>query len=128
FRWPTMNMEVNALYPGTGGTQDVFRDPLDPTGTLLAYNRTTRVGWWNSPQRQTFERLLHSVSDPQLPTPAPLNSSSFQPMAYHAIPVVVSWGRNQKLGITRINQASNPDPMPDGGPDSFDNLYSFRLR
>jgi hypothetical protein len=100
---PTVNtsfiVELDGYMPS--GANAVFRDPLDPTGTLMdpswnnAANNTPTGGvYW-------FELLLHPVHNP--------SAAQWTPMSWFTMPTVVSAGKNGVLGDT-------------------DDLLSFRLR
>jgi prepilin-type N-terminal cleavage/methylation domain-containing protein len=126
YRWPTgtANGELNTLNPAAPGAAPgtTIGDPDDPTGLLM------NLTWWNytpptgPAPRPLFEQICHSVSTPVGSGSAPA------PASYYMTPVIVSAGKNNILGLARV-PSTNPDPMaPDGTDDSFDNIYSFRLR
>jgi prepilin-type N-terminal cleavage/methylation domain-containing protein len=124
YRWPTMNDEVDALGPSkTSQSAQNFinRDPLDPEGLLMTQS------WYGSQNRQVFESLIHTLSNP-----SPI---SLKPARY-LVPVIASSGRDGESGIlppTTAKFGPAPDPMQfDTSPTSkhfdYDNIYSYHLR
>jgi prepilin-type N-terminal cleavage/methylation domain-containing protein len=84
YRWPTGNIEIDALNPAQPGNRSyAFRDPQDRDGLLLGY------GWWNGTHTAAmngsypFETLFHPVftiwqyapGDPRNPANMPANSN-----------------------------------------------------
>jgi prepilin-type N-terminal cleavage/methylation domain-containing protein len=114
FRFPTPlpgpALDMQSAAPAKTGRTALFRDPLDPSGTLL--NAT----WLGSPNGATFVNLVHAI-----PPPPP-------PQSFYIIPVIVSSGSDRTLGLN-INWP--PPPLPDMNvlsPAANDNLYSFQLQ
>jgi prepilin-type N-terminal cleavage/methylation domain-containing protein len=142
YRWP-IDRSGGELANSNPHKTSTIGDPLDPDGRLLSPS-------WNNPQayagRQgvwAFEKLLHPVRD--------LTS---KPASYYTVPVIASTGAS--AGTKSANQPyldvytfmGLPQPPPEtapvvglptalrhdpmalatGTPDSFDNIYSFRMR
>jgi len=133
YRWP-VNDEVNNSNPA--GATSKNNDPLDPEGLLLD---PTWNNWNNFRNLQGvfwFEQYCHPIKVGNAREP-----QSYSPKSYYMVPVIASAGRNNKLGL-----AQSPVPFPpftgqfcsspqlpdlmssDGTADSYDNIYSIRLR
>ena len=133
YRWPTLNLEVDASNPAQPGTreQTLLRDPQDEKGALLD------GFWWNSPApdspdlRFKFEANLHLVSQVISPTGQqppfvydPNQVIQVKQYEYYMVPTLVSAGPNKKFGILApqqpyiVNPALfvNPPPPPGTPP------------
>jgi len=108
FRFPTDHPDLQAAAPKTGKAA-AFRDPLDPDGTLLnaAWYDTPLAAFNNQKAGVVFEQLFHKIS-----------STPKQGPTLYTIPVIVSAGKDQKLGLSAGSMAPT-------GPDALDNIYSF---
>jgi prepilin-type N-terminal cleavage/methylation domain-containing protein len=140
YRWP-IPTELTGSNPNKTSR---FGDPLDPDGLLMS------PGWNNTQAYQkqqgvwAFEKLLH-----------PVHVGS-QPVSYYTVPVIASAGPTAGvkqpgqpyayldvydfMGLPRPQESPPPmaglptalrhDPMTltGGTSDSFDNIYSFRMR
>jgi prepilin-type N-terminal cleavage/methylation domain-containing protein len=104
-RWPVGDSTLDSLYPVTDGS--VIRDPEDRDGLLTGSLATS---WWNTQNRATFEQVGHSVS------------KNGQPYAYYLVPVLVSGGRDGKMGISLDGTLT-----PTSAADAADNIYSYKL-
>jgi len=109
YRWPTASAAVDALRP----TNSVpFRDPLDPSGTLLNatwYGAATQL----TTNAQFFESLCHKIKPPTA-TGGGSNGA-------YLIPVIVSSGRDGVLGLdTTTLTVTN-------ATGAADNIYSYAL-
>lgn len=89
-----------------------FANPLDPDGKLIP------ATW---PNRKTFEGFAHKIA-----------ASTSPPVAYYTVPVIVSAGVDQKMGLTAKTMATQTNPAPDdtnGTPPYWqDNLFSYKLQ
>ncbi len=159
FRWPTGSVELDQLNPAApGSAQASFRDPQDPTGTLL------NLSWWmdnhqfpstaSPPYQWLFDNTLHSLTQMRSATPpgtwpyvgpspqgfpptgGPFGSpTNPQPgyyfvwgYEYYTVPVIASAGPNKGFGLTKF-PAGAPNAMTaDPTGDDSDNIYSYRLR
>jgi len=126
YRFPTGNTELDGTKPATL----VFRNPLDPEGTLLnpQWNNSKNV---NNPQcgAYWFQRICHKISN-----------TSGSPISYYAPPVVASSGRDGLFGMNHevfgvwpgppVQMLADMSPTtPVVAPDrTYDNIYSYRLR
>ena len=99
YRWPTANPAVDALRPTNAS---LFRDPLDPTGTLVS------PVWYTSNQRPLFEAICHQIIPPN---------------SVYLIPVIASAGRDGILGLDFTTMTVTPA----GNAFVNDNIYSYNL-
>lgn len=113
FRSPTSSAEVQGLNPAPAGSKAArFADPLDPDGKCLD------LAWHGDPtkppptNRATVEALTHPIA---VPSSSPMT-------AHYTLPVIVSAGRNTRLGVTARTMQTAVTA------DEGDNIYSFRLR
>jgi hypothetical protein len=124
YRYPTANTELDKLNPAATGPGTKARDPLDPTGLLMD------PGWnnWTNYNAQQgvylFDQNVHSVHTG--------SGNTYTAVSVYMVPVIVSAGPNQNLGIDTPPQSGNallPDPMSIINQDAAnDNIYSYRLR
>jgi hypothetical protein len=114
YRWPTKFADLNP-----NGAQPGAFDAMDRQGYLNSYAWLTNPNLL--PTINNFKLYLHDLGTPTaLNQPAP---------SYTLQPVVLSRGRDGKLGFLRPNGALVADPMSvsvQGQAD--DDLYSNRLR
>jgi prepilin-type N-terminal cleavage/methylation domain-containing protein len=154
YRWP-MGGEIAASNPyiESTATQIVIRNPLDPDAVLMQPDRSPTQPGWNTAIRNSsrfgvwaFEKLFHKVHGL-----AP--NGSYRPESYYTVPVVASAGPNvgaRTGAYLTVYEMMGLPPPPDEFPppaglpvalrhdpmemvtgaqkDSFDNIYSFRLR
>jgi prepilin-type N-terminal cleavage/methylation domain-containing protein len=128
FRWPT-DFPDNLLNS---------TDLQDPERTLTPTNMTDP--WYTSGLSAQFEKLCHSIHDP--------NTGQIRPL--YAPFALVSSGLNKKLGYTRAYNGTNPlipevlmpaypaitpnfgmaldPPPPLPSPDSNDNIISYSIK
>jgi prepilin-type N-terminal cleavage/methylation domain-containing protein len=131
YRWPAGNAEVDASNPA--GPSVAFRDPLDPDGLLQDpawnnwgnYSSMAGVFW--------FEQYCHPVHQGS-------GSPGYTAQSYYVVPVIVSAGRNNSLGLAPLPMPGPPFPIapaspflpdimaPDGTGADGDNINSFLLR
>lgn len=111
FRFPTNNAVLQAANPNAPGTKefDKVRDPLDPQGKLLDPT-------WSAVLRAQFELICGNNFK--------VSATGTYP-SYYTIPVIVSSGRNQKMGLDTDMSLL---PIPTNPNDANDNIYNFRLR
>ena len=113
-RWPTGDTTLDALTPLQ---KTKTRDLQDPEGLLINNN------WWSTatgapnPNRVTFEQNAHTLTKPDA-------SGQPQPHEYYMIPVLVSAGRDGKLGILPQDYKTLTVTTP---ADAKDNIYSYNL-
>jgi prepilin-type N-terminal cleavage/methylation domain-containing protein len=106
-RWPTGDTTLDALTPLQ---KTKTRDLQDPEGLLI--NST----WWATPSRITFEQNAHTLTKQ-------VNGAA-QAHEYYMIPVLVSGGRDGKLGILPQDYKTLTVTTP---ADAKDNIYSYNL-
>jgi prepilin-type N-terminal cleavage/methylation domain-containing protein len=114
FRFPWNNIDLQNSHPASTANK-TYPDPVDPTGTLV------NKEWYNlhpphssvMPRKQ-FEQEFHPVTWP-FPHPAGQRLEGC-----YVIPVIVSAGRDGKLGL-------NADFSLNPAQDALDNIYSYHL-
>src|SRR5579885_3339043 len=113
YRWGTANPDLVNTTPPAGFVNARFRDPLDPTGTLLDAKWNNAASYQAKGGVYWFEQYFHPVHV--------MNGTTWVPTAFYTVPTVVSAGRNEKMGLT----------WPLMGPisqDADDNIFSFAVR
>jgi prepilin-type N-terminal cleavage/methylation domain-containing protein len=136
YLFPFDNDELNdqTLPYGNPTTRQQSRDPQDPEGTLMdpTWRYTTAPNYSNN--AKAFMALLHPLPSATYPTAYSKLVQNFPDMARNLIPVIVSRGKDGKLGYS-----TTPDPNynktatfmtidPSAPNDSNDNIISYRLR
>jgi hypothetical protein len=109
-RWPTGDPTLDGLAPVKNPK---LRDLQDPEGLL------TNATWWGTvaapnPNRVAFEQNAHSLKKP--------DDATGQPYEYYVIPVLVSAGRDGKLGVSLDGKLTVTNAA-----DAKDNIYSYNL-
>jgi len=131
----TTDLDVKLNVPTNGSVLDALKtqsnDPQDPEGLLLdkAFYSSVLANQWTP----NFNGQPLNIGTPQNAPPlhAQINPQvvSTNPKVYlmrRLVPVIASAGPDGLLGGNVA--AINPMMALPGNPDSFDNLYSFRLR
>ena len=136
YRWPlgVAGSELAASNPNPNNY--AISDPLDPNGLLISSRWNTPAAYSGRAGVWAFEKLCHLVG-------------SGKPVSYYTVPVVASAGlstdgQNNVYQMMGLDLPQPPDyppaaglpaallPVPmniaNGTPDSWDNIYSFRMR
>jgi prepilin-type N-terminal cleavage/methylation domain-containing protein len=116
FRFPTGNPDLVVMNPAADNAANLYRDPLDPTGTLVSQN-------WNTNLVQLYEANIHPIVQSHDGTGHPV------PPAYFITPVVVSAGPDGQMGFLgdRTMTMDTTQTNKDGSLMAADNIYSFKL-
>jgi prepilin-type N-terminal cleavage/methylation domain-containing protein len=119
----TNDLDRSKPFPST--YKLTFRDPVDPEGTLVNPQWNNYQYFASAPNNPVawYEQLCHNVH--WSPVPNPSSQAQYNPASYYMMPVIVSPGRDGSLGLNTDMSPTN-EAMPT--PDTFDNLFSFRLR